>query len=1478
MRELQIGGVLKLTTQNNQVCFLLKKHIGSGGGCVAYEVTYEEADEIIHTGILKEYCPAYLEEYGDVRNEDGSLIIPPEISTQFFAELEKFKGVYVSINEYLLNHPEAANFHPVLLGIFEGNNTLYTLASCDYGESYEKIEDNDLKSVLSLMLAITKGVEQYHNAGFLHLDIKPENIFVLDEVTELVKLFDYDSLTAIEDIEKRKIKAFPCPGVYYVPELNQRNIRAIGKSTDIFEIGAMLFLRLFGKAPESKDTSFDSVYDFSASHLLKGVSPKVLYELEDLFKHTIQTAVSRRYKNAGELRRQLQKLLLIVDSKQPYLMNMPKWQPSAGYLGREREIQEIHRRLQTDGYVFVKGIGGLGKSELAKIYAEQYEDMYHTVVFGKYVDGLDGFIANLPFQGINVDDYTDFEKLVKDKNQALHDCDSHTLIIVDNFNVTYDKYLRDFLPASADGFKVIFTTRCTQAAEYYENKTFELPKLSDENCQKLFCARSGVSASDSNLEKVENLIKIIDSNTLVLVLLAAAVKRTHMSLDDVISKIEEQELESISPKLFHEYDYETEDTQAYSQLLSHLYAVFSISALNSDEIETLKAMTLIDSTGILISELIEFCNSTGVIDSTIRSLANQSWLFIDDDEAVSMHPTVSDLIANKAEIPKRKSYSNLAEALEDYCNPDYVNHFSVVLNRLSAAVQLDRRYKTEDLMKRIPMKAKVGRLYANVYRPIEARKYLTESERLTVGTRYEFFLPYLYSFFGELEKDFGTITKAIDYYEKSVCYAKKPLIRYYEIAAESMIAIGECYVDNRQYDKAYEQLRDALKFSRLHGYSDKIADAAHSLISVCRELNLPEKEKKYQQLFEKYKPGTEYDTAAYQETADLYSGKENISDFVRKYTAFLEKKKHEYGEDSPMYKDIAQGKWTTFVIAGDKETAIRAANEDLSFAEQTYGKVSMEIADRLCLIASLFPALDEFEYAENAAKRAMSICEKLHEKTSYTYFSAKLSLAELYIALGQSGKAREIVETLDVNAFQGSEMLSDFISSAGLTFCELSMAEKIEPHCIEFLRRSGTDIKGKLWSLVILCMVNEQRGNLDEADQYSKQAIKLIEQINDDYIKKQFSPVIYRASARILWRRGSLDEAINVLQHLMNLYSPEEKCSDLSFSGVYTELGLYFSAIGNKEDGMKAFKEAETILTAHSLPKDAYVTLYNNIAFALMQTYDFASSKVYLDKIINIKPDVINPKTFLDAIICGNIAWTEFGLSNAEYAIKLAEKSLKCFEKINATDTKDYLTVAVNLVMMYDSQGMVSQTFNLSKELLATMRRKPDLFDATIHVLAAVRYVYSSILSNKAKEAYKYAKTLIDYYADVFGNDTLKYADVLLDLGLAFASARYEDCTEFYKYAQDLMENNEQTATMPYAKLMNLVGAYFGNFHEKWDQALGFFGQAKDILESLGKKEDSLYKQVLENIEYANTEKQKEFDKLIANLANAIKKNGDDSE
>lgn len=41
----------------------------------------------------------------------------------------------------------------------------------------------------------------------------------------------------------------------------------------------------------------------------------------------------------------------------------------AFFVGREKEVEEVHKKLSENDIVFLSGVGGIGKTELAKYYA-----------------------------------------------------------------------------------------------------------------------------------------------------------------------------------------------------------------------------------------------------------------------------------------------------------------------------------------------------------------------------------------------------------------------------------------------------------------------------------------------------------------------------------------------------------------------------------------------------------------------------------------------------------------------------------------------------------------------------------------------------------------------------------------------------------------------------------------------------------------------------------------------------------------------------------------------------------------------------------------------------------------------------------------------------------------------------------------------------------------------------------------------------
>lgn len=1466
-RNLEISSVLKLKNENSITEFHIDDIVGIGGSCIAYKVTYRESKDVVHKGILKEFCPAYINRTGSFSRDGHRIVVPDECEEQYALDVEKFIQAYKDINSYLAQNLSAANYHTVQLGLYEGNNTFYTLTSCDYGKSYDKVLDTDIYTVLKLVLAVTKAVELYHNAGFLHLDIKPKNVLILDDVADIVKLFDFDSLTRIDAIKDRRDISIPIPEDYYVPELENRDIRNIGIHTDIFEIGAMLFSRLFGRAPEVSEMQHGARIELDSVKLLAGVSPQAKYAICQLFSNTIQISRRNRYQTTEELKEQLVKIIsYVAPNNAPYLLDMPKWQPSSYCIGRNRELKEIKYRLDQDGYVFVKAIGGLGKSEISKLFANKYAEDYHTVQFCKYNDSLRSLVASIPINGINDDDYRDFDELVREKNKVLHLSDQHTLLIVDNFNVTYDDFLRDFLPSNNRSFKVIFTTRCIPAVDYYRGNIYELSHLSMEECKYLFSLHSASKPEELDDKYLGNIIETIDYNTLVLVLLAAAVKKSGISLKELLNKLENQKLDDVQEKVFHEYDFSSAEIESYNKINAHLNVIFSVSRLSDIEKEILKNMTLISYQGIGINDFVKYCAVSAIDSKSINNLADHGWIERKNANEISMHPIISDLLAANEKVPKMKSYYNLGEQIEEFCNPDYLSHISIVMARLSYAIQLEKRYRTDAEDKQVYMKSKLGRLYANIYRPDEARKFLLDSLSIAQSSKHGYFMAYIYSFLGEVEKDFGTTTAAIEYFELSVAEGKKLKIRYYDIALESMTSIAECYFENNDVLKAYNQYKLALRFARTHFKWSHVYDIACGLVEVCNALDWTEKAKKYEALAEKHKPNEE-NAILPSELSKMQECMENgdYTSSMLLYEEFLAKKRDELGEDSPIYKDIAQSRWVFFLLHNDKNQAMRLAADNLNFIESTYGKDSIEMAKQLSLIASLFQRIGEFDYAIDSAKKAIQICKNKGELHSYTYFEAKLALAQTNLIIGRLDEAKEAISNIDLNDFTGNEALSDYVTSAGLLLCELSEYDKVEELCKNLLTKSNIQNLVFAQASIMMAIIREQRGLLDEAGEFAEDAFKYIDELKTESIKNEWLVQYYRIVARISFRRHDYDTAIAKITELLEMLTDNQKEQYFMYVPIM-ERALYYAQAGNTVKSDEDYSTCERILHNNNMPEESFALLYNNIAHNHINAGNFIIAKNYLDKLVSLRPTVKNPSSYFDAIVCNNIGWTSFNLEELLKAEEYLVKSVDTLEKLGLNNSTDYLTAQHNLALLYEKRGNHEQSIKLCQNILYAYSADKDA-NGSLRTLFADSYVRNLLAAELNDMAYEFACSEEKLFADRFGANSTQRINLLLVLGSNLKACGFTDCVGFFELANDAIDNAGLRSSIYDARLQNFIGVCLADFDGEFGLALNRFRVSKELFETLNAKADPLYPIVLSNIKYAED---KNIDKLISEMAKAM--------
>lgn len=107
------------------------------------------------------------------------------------------------------------------------------------GKTLEQYRPTDLLEICQIFYQAAEGLRAMHQAGYVHADIKPNNIMVVDN--DGVKLIDFGQSCKSGTIKER-IQGTPD---YIAPEQVRRE--AITEKTDVFNLGATFYWLLTGK-------------------------------------------------------------------------------------------------------------------------------------------------------------------------------------------------------------------------------------------------------------------------------------------------------------------------------------------------------------------------------------------------------------------------------------------------------------------------------------------------------------------------------------------------------------------------------------------------------------------------------------------------------------------------------------------------------------------------------------------------------------------------------------------------------------------------------------------------------------------------------------------------------------------------------------------------------------------------------------------------------------------------------------------------------------------------------------------------------------------------------------------------------------------------------------------------------------------------------------------------------------------------------
>ncbi|HEY8746327.1 MAG TPA: serine/threonine-protein kinase [Tepidisphaeraceae bacterium] len=242
------------------------ERLGEGAGSVIYSVR--------DTGTGRAFALKHV-----VRKRDKDVRFIEQMETEYevskqFTHANLRKAYELKINKtMLLKKTEAF----LVLELFDG-------------KPLEVRPPGTLLEITDAFLQAAEGLKAMHALGYVHCDIKPNNI--LRDAQGIVKVIDFGQSTKIGTVKER-IQGTPD---YISPEQVER--RPITAQTDIYNFGATVYWALTGKPiPTQYTVSRQGKYGFLLDTMIQSpqdLNPKVPLPLSNLVMECISTNPKRR--------------------------------------------------------------------------------------------------------------------------------------------------------------------------------------------------------------------------------------------------------------------------------------------------------------------------------------------------------------------------------------------------------------------------------------------------------------------------------------------------------------------------------------------------------------------------------------------------------------------------------------------------------------------------------------------------------------------------------------------------------------------------------------------------------------------------------------------------------------------------------------------------------------------------------------------------------------------------------------------------------------------------------------------------------------------------------------------------------------------------------------------------------------------------------------------------------------------------------
>lgn len=619
--ELQVGEVLKTDGRE----YTITQFLGRGGSYTAYlaECKY---DGFITKCILKQS-----------RSDE------PAFSDEVLLNAQPHYLLTAQTQHNIRRIAHLTNQTPPVNNTFEVNGKGFIEVAAYNGNTLDQLPDLTLPQYMEICLAIAKTAHFYHEAGYLCLDLKPENIFILqnapdDTITQLVEFIDFTSVspTGEYDLNPRSYtRAWAAP-----EQMNPYSAGKIGVTADIYTLGEIVFYLLFGRHSTEQEHRGFSKYPFSEvkrEYHKYTDRPDIQVLFTRLFRGTIRSAVSNRFQDVSDVAKLLNSLCNELNRKDYVIPKLPAVSPH--FVGRDAEMKTIAKHLNRNPVLYVTGIGGIGKSTLIRNFMHRMKTEYDVLIYLEYDgDFVHTFCDDMQLQistvsrlsSEGIDEYFD-RKLSYLRNIC---AEKRVLFVLDNFSGRVTKDLSRVIDC---GYDTVIVTRNQPPKNSFA--CIEIGAIADAaELFRLIALNLERTLSREERIAFAEIIEKVQGHTLVIELIARQIAAGRLDTETALFLIREYGFSRFSDEKIGNYK---DGEEVYDTLSAIISALFDAGGMTAQERLTMQVLALLDVRGLdadLIRDIVR-------LDlSCVPELHTRGWLSA--GSVIRLHPVIAETVRN----------------------------------------------------------------------------------------------------------------------------------------------------------------------------------------------------------------------------------------------------------------------------------------------------------------------------------------------------------------------------------------------------------------------------------------------------------------------------------------------------------------------------------------------------------------------------------------------------------------------------------------------------------------------------------------------------------------------------------------------------------------------------------------------------------------------------------------------------------------